>query len=56
MAQRSALRNFLTHGFHLLVMLVVGSQIRDTPCGFTVRLALLTSGAGVVCVCGGGIE
>ena len=45
MAQRSALRNFLTHGFHLLVMLVVGSQIRDTQCGFKVRRTF-AAGAG----------
>ncbi|KAL4439689.1 hypothetical protein ABPG75_002690 [Micractinium tetrahymenae] len=33
-AKRSALRNFLMHGFHMLVMVVVGNQIRDTQCGF----------------------
>ncbi|EFN51845.1 hypothetical protein CHLNCDRAFT_27604 [Chlorella variabilis] len=33
-AKRSALRNFLMHGFHVLVMMVVGNQIRDTQCGF----------------------
>ncbi|PSC74459.1 Dolichyl-phosphate beta-glucosyltransferase [Micractinium conductrix] len=33
-AKRSALRNFLMHGFHLLVMAVVGNEIRDTQCGF----------------------
>jgi dolichyl-phosphate beta-glucosyltransferase len=33
-AKRSAVRNFLMHGFHLLVMMVVGHQIRDTQCGF----------------------
>lgn len=37
MAKRSAVRNFLMHGFHLLVMVVVGNQIRDTQCGFKVR-------------------
>lgn len=36
-AKRSALRNFLMHGFHVLVMMVVGNQIRDTQCGFKVR-------------------
>lgn len=35
-AKRSAVRNFLMHGFHLLVMMVVGHQIRDTQCGFKV--------------------
>lgn len=35
-AKRSALRNFLMHGFHVLVMMVVGNQIRDTQCGFKV--------------------
>lgn len=33
-AKRTALRNFLMHGFHLLVMAVVGAHIRDTQCGF----------------------
>lgn len=33
-AKRSALRNFLMHGFHVLVMMVVGNRIRDTQCGF----------------------
>eukprot|EP01024_Parvocaulis_polyphysoides_P070489 TRINITY_DN869_c1_g2_i3.p1 TRINITY_DN869_c1_g2~~TRINITY_DN869_c1_g2_i3.p1 ORF type:complete len:322 (-),score=46.28 TRINITY_DN869_c1_g2_i3:377-1342(-) len=33
-AQRTAVRNFLMHGFHLLVMMVVGKKIRDTQCGF----------------------
>ena len=41
-AKRSAVRNFLMHGFHLLVMMVVGHQIRDTQCGFKVwRTGLL---------------
>ena len=35
-AKRSAVRNFVMHGFHLLVMMVVGHQIRDTQCGFKV--------------------
>ena len=39
-AKRSAVRNFLMHGFHLLVMVVVGNQIRDTQCGFKVRARL----------------
>lgn len=34
MAKRTALRNFLMHGFHALVTLVVGNTIRDTQCGF----------------------
>jgi hypothetical protein len=38
-AQRHWLRNFLMHGFHLLVMMVVGGSIRDTQCGFKVRHA-----------------
>lgn len=38
-AKRSAVRNFLMHGFHLLVMMVVGHQIRDTQCGFKVGSA-----------------
>ena len=33
-AKRTALRNFLMHGFHALVTLVVGNEIRDTQCGF----------------------
>lgn len=32
--KRTALRNFLTRCFHILVMLVIGNQIRDTQCGF----------------------
>jgi dolichyl-phosphate beta-glucosyltransferase len=32
--QRTKLRNFAMHGFHLLVFLVVGGSIRDTQCGF----------------------
>lgn len=36
MAKRSAVRNVLMHGFHVLVMMVVGNQIRDTQCGFKV--------------------
>ena len=34
MAKRTAVRNVLMHGFHALVTLVVGNQIRDTQCGF----------------------
>ena len=34
MVKRSKLRNFLTWGFHLLVMLVAGGRVRDTQCGF----------------------
>lgn len=37
MAKRSALRNFLTRGFHVCVTLVAGGRIRDTQCGFKVR-------------------
>lgn len=33
-AKRSKLRNFLMRGFHLCVGLFVGSEIRDTQCGF----------------------
>ncbi|GAX81411.1 hypothetical protein CEUSTIGMA_g8841.t1 [Chlamydomonas eustigma] len=47
MAQRSALRNILTKGFHLLVTLVAGSKIRDTQCGFKLfsrKAALLLFG------------
>lgn len=34
MAKRTAVRNVLMHGFHALVTLVVGNEIRDTQCGF----------------------
>eukprot|EP01023_Acetabularia_acetabulum_P056663 TRINITY_DN657_c0_g2_i1.p1 TRINITY_DN657_c0_g2~~TRINITY_DN657_c0_g2_i1.p1 ORF type:complete len:321 (-),score=37.43 TRINITY_DN657_c0_g2_i1:53-1015(-) len=33
-AKRTAIRNFLMYGFHLLVTMVVGNQIKDTQCGF----------------------
>eukprot|EP00884_Botryococcus_braunii_P005223 jgi/Botrbrau1/14701/Bobra.0108s0054.2 len=33
-AKRTAFRNFLMHGFHLLVVAVAGTAIRDTQCGF----------------------
>lgn len=33
-SRRHWIRNFLMHGFHVLVMLVVGGAIRDTQCGF----------------------
>ena len=33
-AQRKWYRNILMYGFHLLCVLVVGNQIRDTQCGF----------------------
>ena len=46
MAKRSAVRNVLMHGFHLLVMVVVGNQIRDTQCGFKVRARLRAHGSG----------
>lgn len=32
--KRTWIRNFLMHGFHLLVMFVAGPQIKDTQCGF----------------------
>ena len=34
--RRHWLRNFLMHGFHMLVMVVVGGAIHDTQCGFKV--------------------
>ncbi|KAL4854070.1 Dolichyl-phosphate beta-glucosyltransferase [Chlorella vulgaris] len=34
MSKRNALRNFLTHAFHLMVTMVIGNHIRDTQCGF----------------------
>ncbi len=34
MAKRTAVRNVLMHGFHALVTLVIGNEIRDTQCGF----------------------
>jgi hypothetical protein len=37
-AKRTAFRNFLMHGFHLLVVAVAGTAVRDTQCGFKVRL------------------
>lgn len=36
MAKRTWFRNFLMHGFHFAVMMVVGSSIKDTQCGFKV--------------------
>jgi dolichyl-phosphate beta-glucosyltransferase len=36
LAKRTWIRNFLMHGFHFLVTLVVGGTIRDTQCGFKV--------------------
>lgn len=33
-AERSALRNFLMHGFHFLVTFVAGHAVADTQCGF----------------------
>lgn len=33
-AKRSALRNFLMHGFHFLVTFVAGHAVADTQCGF----------------------
>lgn len=40
---RHWLRNFLMHGFHVLVMLVVGGAIRDTQCGFKVGATFLNT-------------
>lgn len=37
--KRTKLRNFLMHGFHMLVVFVAGGRIRDTQCGFKVSLA-----------------
>lgn len=37
--RRHWLRNYLMHGFHLLVTMVVGGAIRDTQCGFKVAPA-----------------
>lgn len=34
MAKRTWVRNIMMRGFHALVTLVVGSEIRDTQCGF----------------------
>lgn len=39
LSQRSWSRNLLMHGFHLLVLLVAGGAIKDTQCGFKVRLS-----------------
>ena len=36
-AQRHWVRNLLMRGFHLLVVMVAGSRVRDTQCGFKVR-------------------
>ena len=33
-AKRHPLRNFLMHGFHMLVVFVAGSAVKDTQCGF----------------------
>ena len=35
-AKRSWYRNLLMRGFHLLVVLVAGSSVKDTQCGFKV--------------------
>ena len=35
-AKRSFLRNLLMRGFHFAVMLVIGSDVKDTQCGFKV--------------------
>jgi dolichyl-phosphate beta-glucosyltransferase len=34
LAKRHPLRNFLMHGFHMLVVFVAGSAVKDTQCGF----------------------
>ena len=34
LAKRHWYRNILTHGFHLLVSMVAGSDVKDTQCGF----------------------
>ena len=39
-AKRSWYRNLLMRGFHLLVVLVAGSAVKDTQCGFKARLVL----------------
>lgn len=39
-AKRTAARNFLMHGFHLLVVAVAGPAVRDTQCGFKVTFLL----------------
>ena len=36
-AHRSWHRNLLMHGFHFVVLLVAGSAVKDTQCGFKVR-------------------
>ncbi len=35
-AKRTWLRNFLMHGFHMLVTFVAGGAVKDTQCGFKV--------------------
>lgn len=42
-AKRTAARNFLMHGFHLLVVAVAGPAVRDTQCGFKVSVLLRPS-------------
>jgi dolichyl-phosphate beta-glucosyltransferase len=34
LAKRHWLRNFLMHGFHMLVVFVAGGAVKDTQCGF----------------------
>ena len=46
-AKRSWYRNLLMRGFHLLVVLVAGSAVKDTQCGFKARSAHSTDGTGV---------
>lgn len=38
-AKRTFIRNFLMHGFHLLVTFVAGHAVKDTQCGFKVSPA-----------------
>ena len=37
-AHRSWHRNLLMHGFHFVVLLVAGSAVKDTQCGFKVSV------------------
>jgi dolichyl-phosphate beta-glucosyltransferase len=34
--KRNPLRNILMHGFHLAVLLIIGTDIKDTQCGFKI--------------------
>ncbi len=46
-AKRSWYRNALMRGFHLLVVLVAGSAVKDTQCGFKARRAAAPGPAAV---------